>query len=683
MQRVLKGGGFGILTAATLWSCSKFAADHSALPPDQGEQGFGPFQTEAGRLVTESSKIPETFQEAPMLADLVTKGRLPPVGERIGTDPIVLEPLHEIGQYGGTLRRAFVGPGDNWGITRFASGPDSFLYWDKDWKSVRPNVAREFEVSRDGRILTIFLRRGMRWSDGVPFTADDVMFWYEELYLDRRIVPGPSPSLMVDNEEVLIEKVDDTTISFVAPKPFEVIVEMLASPTDIAGPSMYGRTGMGGFAPRHYLSQFHPKYSSESEVKTLAREAGFANWSIFLKKRNDWTLNTDLPVVSPWRVVSPINTQKFRLERNPYSVWVDTAGNQLPYIDRISNLLCSSPDTVNFKAVAGQLDFQNRHLDISQLPFLLRNRKRSGYNVFLDPNEGTDLGLRINLSHRIDPEIGGWLGSPTFRRALSLAVDRDEINETLMLGLGQPTASVPASGNRYYPGPEWSSRWATHDVAEANRLLDGLGLTKKDSEGFRLRKDGAGRLRLNCMATVSHFDYAAVAEMVREQWKAIAIDLDVQIVDPALFHQRSISGEAQLAVQITGTEDPFVFPDLLFPYSTVGFGAIMGIDFGKWFRSYGKKGIRPPNEIVEMINLWRIGRTVAREERIRIGIELIRRHVDLVLSIGVLSAAYGQHAIHLVKKDLGNVPRRMLNSPMIMSPLNALPMTFFFRNQDT
>ena len=680
-REVLKGG-CAALSASALPACSRsdFATSPGAALPESAD--LGPYAPESGRLVTDPAAIPRTFNESPTLAELVAAGRLDPVGERIGHDPIVIEPLHGIGRYGGTLRRAFVGPGDQWGLVRMASGPDSFLHWDKDWRAVRPNIARDFRFSDDYRVLTLSLRRGMRWSDGAPFTADDVLFWYRDLYLDRRIVAAPSASMLLDNRNVLIEKLGDFTVRFVAPQPYEVLAELLASSTDLGGLSFYGRFGMGGYAPQHYLSQFHPKYRSESEVSAVAREQGFANWSIYLRNRNDWSLNPELPVLSPWRLAEPINSRRCRLERNPYSVWVDSAGNQLPYIDSIRNILCANADAVSFKAVAGQLDFQNRHLKIEQLPFLLSNRRRSGYNVYLDPNEGTDLGLRVNLSYRADAEIGGWLGNPDFRRALSLGIDRQEINETLMLGLGRPSASVPAPNNRYFPGDEWVTRWAEHDVPRANGLLDELGLTARDEAGYRLRMDGAGRLRLNCVTAVSHFDYTGVAEMVREQWRAIGIDLDVEIVDQVLYNQRSMSGEVQLGVLLTGSEDPYVYPELLFPYTTVGFGAIMGVDFAQWFRSGGTAGVRPPDEIVAMMELWQQGRRSASEQRLATGRELLRRHVDLAISIGLVSNAYSMHGIHLAKNNLGNVPRRVVNTQIVLTPATGLPMTFYYRERE-
>ncbi len=670
------------MLSAALWSCSGDQAVTGVPATAAGNPDFGPFAPEAGSLVTDPAAFPNAFNEPPLLAEQVLRGTLDPVEQRIGQDPIVLEPLNEIGQYGGTLRRAFVGPGDQWGIVRFASGPDSFLRWDTNRQRVVPNIARDFRLEDDNRTLTLYLRRGMRWSDGTPFTAADVLFWYEDLYLDRRVVAAPSPSLQIDGQDVRIEALDDYTVRFVSPAPYEVLAELLASSTDLGGQSFYGRFGMGGYAPKHYLSQFHPKYRSESEITTLVRVRGFANWSIYLRNRNDWTLNPELPVLTPWRLVSPINSQDFSLERNPYSVWVDTAGNQLPYIDNIKNMLCSGADAVNFKAVSGQVDFQNRHLQIEQLPFLLSNRRRSEYNVFLNPSEGTDLGIRVNLAYKGDLEIGGLLGDANFRRALSLGIERREINETLMLGLGRPSASVPVPANRYFPGEEWVTKWATYDVARANQLLDELGLAAKDEEGYRLRKDGAGRLRLSCVTAVSHFDYTGVAEMIREQWKAIGIDLDIEIVDQVLYLQRSMSGEVQLGIMMTGSEDPFVSPDLLFPYTAVGFGAVMGVDYARWFQSDGLSGRRPPEEIVEMMERWREGRRSRLDRRLTIGKELLRLHADLVVSIGLVSNAYSMHGIHLAKKNLGNVPRRVVNTHIALSPSNGLPMTFYFNKEE-
>ncbi|WP_395646303.1 ABC transporter substrate-binding protein [Terricaulis sp.] len=643
---------------------------------------FRSVEIEGGRVLLDRSAIPTSFVEPPMLAGDVAAGRLPALRERVGLDPIVVEPLQRIGRYGGVMRRAFVGPGDSQGVARIASGPDGLLYWDFAWRRLRPNIARDFEWSADRRTLTLSLRRGMRWSDGTPFTSDDIMFWYEDMYKNPRVVAAPSATLRIDGRDVVIERIDEHTVQFVSPSPYQSLGEVLAGYTDIGGPSVGGRSGMGGYAPAHYLQRFHPKFSSEDALNAQARDAGFANWSIWMKNRNDWCLNTELPVVSPWKTLSPINTQTFTLERNPYSIWVDTAGQQLPYIDHVSHIHCSGPDAVNFKAVAGKLDYQERHLYVSKLPFLLANRQRSNYRVNLTPFEGTDLGIRVNLDYRDDPVVGALLNNTEFRRALSLGLDRDEINEAFLLGAGIASAASPAPTNKFYPGQAWARRWAEYDPDRANAMLNSLGLEARDREGYRVRPDGQGRLRLVCQAVVAHFDYPAVAEMVREQWRQIGVDLDVQVVEITLWLQRAMSNSIQIALQFTGSEDPFVYPDLLFPCTPVASGALMGIEFARWFQSNGEAGRRPPDYVVAMMEAWRRGRGAGDRERLEIGRDLIRAHIDNVLSIGLISGGMSQYGIHLSKRNLVNVPRRIINTHVLRAPGNALPMTFFFDDAD-
>jgi peptide/nickel transport system substrate-binding protein len=674
----LQRSAFGALLAA-LWSPFGELSAASSTNRDEGRPWLERVPPEGGRVILDPAQFPKAFHEAPALAELVRQGRLPPVHERIGQDPLVIQPLHEIGQYGGTLHRAFIGPSDFWGATRFTTGPDSLLFWDYEWKQVIPNIVRAFELSPDGKTLTLFLRRGMRWSDGEPLTADDIMFWYNDMYRDPRIVAGGNPGLQLDGKDVVIERIDDTTVQFVSPKPYPLLPELLAGYNALSGPSLFGRLGMGCLAPKHYLSRFHPKYSSETQVTRAAKEAGFVSWALWLKNRNDWTLNPQLPVVSPWKMVSPINSRTFAMERNAYSIWVDTAGNQLPYIDRVSHVFCSRPEIVVLKAVAGALDFQERHLDIARLPVLLSNRKRSGYNVFVDPYAGTDFAIGINIGYKEDPEIGSLLRTTAFRRALSLGLDRDAFNETFMLGLATPAASVPTPDNKYFPGAEWMHKWATYDVSEANRLLDSIGLTRRDSTGYRERRDGGGRLLLVFQAPVSIIDFGAVGEMMREQWRAIGIELQVQVVESTLWMQRCQSGAIQLTHLTVGADDPLGYPDNLFPFSTQGGNAVMGIDYVHWFQSDGKRGAEPPPKIREMMALWKSARSAGPEERIRIGKAIIRIHVDEVCSIGLLTGGLSFYGIHVAKKSLGNVPRRMVNTLTVKTPLNALPMTFFFK----
>src|SRR5918994_1275051 len=123
---------------------------------------------EGPTIITDPAQFPKSFKEAPMLAEQVKAGKLPPVQERIGQDPLVLKPTHEIGKYGGTWRLGFTGPGDYLNGIRNAGGPDFLLSVDPTGNTITPNIVKGYEVSQDGKITKLMLRRGMKWSDGQP-----------------------------------------------------------------------------------------------------------------------------------------------------------------------------------------------------------------------------------------------------------------------------------------------------------------------------------------------------------------------------------------------------------------------------------------------------------------------------------------------------------------------------------
>ena len=249
-----------------------------------------------------------------------------------------------------------------------------------------------------------------------------------------------------------------------------------------------------------------------------------------------------------------------------------------------------------------------------------------------------------------------------------------------MLGTGLETSSVCAPTNRFYPGDVWAKRWARLDVAEANTLLDGIGLTERTDGGLRLRPDRTGPLRLTCHAVNAHFDYAAAAEMVRADWRRIGIDLDIRNVETNLFLKMTAANEIQMAIQAAMMEDPLNSLDFVFPSTALLSGGVFGVELARWFQSGGRQGRRPPQYVVEMIELWRRGRGAPDHERLEIGRELLRRHVDNVLSIGLISNGLLLYGIRVANRDLGNVPRRILNTTLLKSPVNSLPMTLFYRS---
>jgi peptide/nickel transport system substrate-binding protein len=632
---------------------------------------------ESAEVVTDRSLYPTSFAERPEFADMVQAGTLPPVAERIGQDPLVLRPLDSIGTYGGTIRRAYTGVGDYKNASFFNSGPDTLFYWDRTRTQLTPWIANGYELSDDGRELIVHLRRGMRWSDGEPFTADDILFWREDITLHPDL-PGLGNSLNPGGQLVEVTKVDDFTVSYVSQDPYPLLPQLMATTGDLGGPAWIGEILDGGYMPKHYFEQFHPTYVGEAEAQRLAENADYPTWIAHLQYLNQWGLNPDLPTVSPWVTVRPLNDPPHTFGPNPYSVWVDTEGNQLPYIGDITFELVQQQDVITLKATEGEFDFQDIHLTAASLPVLIENQDRSGYTIHQTPGELLDHTLRVNLSFDKDPVIGELIRTTDFRRALSLGIDRDEINEAVYLGTATSTAPVPTDYNQYFPGPEWRTRWATHDPEQANQLLDGIGLTDRDDEGFRLRPDGSGRKIV--MEYDSHLDsHIATGELIKRTWAEIGIDMIVRLNTSVTAGR---DNELQFWGIGGGTDDPFIGPGGVIPVVSGWYGDSTGPLYTAWFVSNGEEGQEPPASLQGLndeVELYREGlQTTDDEHRIELGKELFRIHADQVYTISTVGFGLGYYGMYLANNDLKNVPGRVLSTNHQFTPENTFPMQFYY-----
>jgi peptide/nickel transport system substrate-binding protein len=258
---------------------------------------------EGPEIISDASKWPKAFQESPDLAALVKDGKLPAVKDRLPSEPMVLKPLAEVGKYGGTWRRGFLGPGD-WENGNRLNASDKLLFWDPTGTKIVPSAAKSWEQSADGKTIRVNLRKGMRWSDGAPFTADDFVFWFEDLYSNKDIVSAPIADMSPGGKPGKVVKIDDTTVEFQFENPHFLFIDFLAGDTLIGGGQSVRQsqgTTYGAYAPKHYLKQFLPKYSSEQAVNDKAKAEGFENWVKMLHFKKDWTLNTALPTIGPWK----------------------------------------------------------------------------------------------------------------------------------------------------------------------------------------------------------------------------------------------------------------------------------------------------------------------------------------------------------------------------------------------
>lgn len=640
---------------------------------------------EGPEIVRDAKAFPRAFKDAPMLAEQVKAGKLPAVDKRLPepSQLFVVKPLREVGKYGGTWRRAFTGPADHENGNRIVSA-DKVLTFDYTGSRIMPSLARDWKVSDDGKTTTIYLRKGARWSDGTPFTANDFLFWYEDIYLNKNIVPTPFFEFQIDGKDGKMRKVDDYTVAFEFPEPYAFFVYQLAGSTGIgAGFATRGafQNWGGAYAPAHYLKQFLPKYSSEDAANKRAKELGFDNWVSLLRNRYSWALNPELPVMTPWRTVSPINTPTWTLERNPYFWGVDSAGNQLPYIDRIAFTLAENAEVANLRAIAGEYDIQERHMHLSKLPVFLENAKKGNYTVRLDPGlNGSDVALHIGNAYEGDPEIMKLLRNRDFRRALSLGIDRDQLNEAFWLGVGTSGSIAPAPDTLFSPGPEWNKRWATLDVKQANDLLDKIGLAKKDGEGYRMRMDGKGRLRLEMVTVGGQFvPFTQVGEMIKQQWRRIGVDLDIKELERNLAFTRDNNNENQIITWANdGSEMLFLFPRHAIPVDAAE--SHMGMAYARWYASKGAAGKKPDDpELLRAFDLFRASFGAKEEDRIRNGKEIWKILVDNVYSIGTVGQSPAFMGVRIVKNNMGNVPDRQVNAQHARTPYSSQPITFYFK----
>ena len=637
-----------------------------------------------GYEVQANAARPAKLAEAPMLADLVKAGKLPPVEQRIPDEPCVTKPLTEVGKYGGTWRRGFTGASDGENGNRMVA-VDKWIFWDYTGTKVIPSLAKAWKVSDDGKTTTIYLRKGLKWSDGKPYSADDCLFWFEDIYSNKDLVPTPDRALAPGGKPGKMVKKDDLTIEFQFEAPYWLFELVLAGdmlPGRCQAVGQFGAQWYGGYAPKHYLSQFLPKYKQKAELDDAAKKAGYDNWKARLQVLKDWERNPDLPGVQPWKVVagSDITKPVWVAERNPYYWEVDIAGNQLPYIDKIQWTLAENVEVINLRAIAGEYDQQERHLAVANLPVFIENQQKGNYTVHIDPGaNGGDANIYFNFSYEEDPEIAKWIRNKDFRRALSLGTDREQIKEAFFLGLGTAGSPIPDPVMPEYPGDEWRNKWHTLDLAQANALLDKIGLDKKDAEGYRLRSDGKGRLRIEIDCTSSFLAYPKLAEMVVPQWKNIGIQLDIKALERATLEQNRNANKQHLMMWSNGgTELLYLYPIHALP---VHENSQVGPQIARWYATGGAQGMAPTDpDLKKCMELYDQAQTKKLDERNKIAQEIWKVYVDAVLAIGTVGLSPAFLGMRVTSNKLGNIPGRHVNAQHMRTPTSSRPTTIFFKS---
>jgi peptide/nickel transport system substrate-binding protein len=584
-----------------------------------------------------------------MLRALVESGALPPVAERLPRNPLVVTPPHQNGPYGGTWTRFATGPQDV-GIVEARFAYDGLVRWDPMSNTVLPNLAVDWEIADGGRTYTFRLREGVRWSDGDPFTTDDVRFWYEDVIGNPELTPVVPRDFKRGGETMRLETPNDHTLVFRFTAPNGLFLEKLAS----------GRGYEMVRYQRRYVSQFHPRYAALEDLEDLANESGLDLWTQLFQDRADWR-NVDMPRLWPWIVKEPPPARPAVFERNPYYWKVDPEGRQLPYIDRMTFEIYDS-ETINLKAINGEIGMQGRHLQFENYPLFMENRERGGYDVRHWTNgSGGALVIAPNMNHK-DPVLRDIIRDARFRKALSLAIDRDAVNEANYFGIGVPRQmSPPPSSSFYSPGLERA--YVEHDPARAMALLDDMGLTERSRSGARLRPDGKP-IKLFIETTALN---NRVLELVAEYWTKVGVKTVVKEEARQLFYQRKRALMHDVGVWGGADEQiPVLDPRWFIPYSDE---SIQAIDYARWYRTEGLRGETPYPAVREAIELfWKIEETPDREEQIRLFREIARLNEENLWVIGVIG---GLPSIYLVSDSFRNVPHVAVSGWSFRAPGNT------------
>ncbi|MBI4977277.1 MAG: ABC transporter permease subunit [Spirochaetes bacterium] len=619
--------------------------------------------------------------EAPILNDLVKEGKLPPVAERVGSEPLVLEGVEGVGQYGGTFVRLGNSLSDIKGVhdTRFSC--PTLVRWSPIGYPIVPHIAKSWTISPDNRVFTFTLRKGMRWSDGTPYTADDILYWWEKEINDAGVNPAKNiPDIMKAGRDAgTVKKIDAYTVQFIFPRPNGIFLSLLGGP---AGIPLSG-------SPRHYMQQFHPSLGDQELIKKViaAKRVGSKTTAYFAMKD---TLNPDFPVLTPWIYRTYKSNPPQIYVRNPYFFAVDTKGNQLPYIDR---MLYEVKDTkmISIASANGEATMQDRHISFEDYTHLMSSRASGGYELYHWYNADSSVYLIYpNINRRIDPARPetkykhDLLADKRFRQALSLAIDRVKIIKTLYNGYGEPAQCAPRPESFFYEPAAFKS-YTEFQPDRANRMLDELGLAKRDAEGYRTFSDGMRMTFFLEVPLVENF-----SQLVVNEWAKIGIRVIFRTRSRTIHNIEQMTLEHDFDVWWSNNEYiPVMAPRFCVPHSDQAFYAI---GFSRWYKLgglYGDPKAKQSPGAIEPAADHPLRRALEIFERTKEESDIVKQRA--VFREAIMLAAENVWTINIstpppllavVKKGLRNVPRTVVCTWEFLTPVNTGVETYYFDKPD-
>ena len=609
--------------------------------------------------------------QAPILAELVEEGKLPPVADRVGPEPLVLEGPDGIGKYGGTWFRLANSFGDINLMGNRMSGA-YLVRWSPMGYPIRPHIAKSWDVSPDQKEWTFFLRKGMKWSDGHPFTADDFVYrWEKETQL---FYPDSAPPyMMIVGKPGTVIKVDDYTVKFVFPEPNGLFLEQMAS--------------FAPFAPRHYMEQYHPETGNQDLIKNTMKAQGITSARTLYSNLQSMR-NPEYPRLWPWIYRTYKSSAPESYVRNPYYFAVDPAGNQLPYVDRVL-FEVKSQMLIPISASSGDITLQERGIEYQHYTLLMENRERNKYEVYhWFPAARSLWTIWPNRNRRADPgdkiaeQKAALLNEKIFRQALSLAINRKEIISAIYSGYGEPSQIAPGVESPFH-SEKLAKSFVEYNPALANQMLDELGLTQRDSEGMRTFPDGS---RMTWYMDFTQFTGEGPAQFVVDDWgkagiRAVQRERSRPLFSSeqqALLHDFTIwSGESEF--------NPMAETRSFVPVDAHSHQAPA---YGKWYQKGGmtgnpqawEGGIEPPvgspdRRVMELLEEAK--KSSEQAGQVRIFQQIADINAEEVWSISI---ATPPPQLTVVKDGFRNVPRNVIYGYVYSTPSNGGIETFFFDN---
>ena len=584
------------------------------------------------------------FQETPYYQADVDAGKLPPIGERLPAEPNV-ERFEDadlkVGQQGGTLNILMAKAKDVRQMVVY--GYSRLVGYDSKLK-LRANILSSYQ-EEEGRIFTFKLRKGHRWSDGAPLTSEDFRYWWEDMANNADLSPsGPPIQLLVNGKLPVVEFLDETTIRYTweAPNPSFLPALAGARPEQI-------------FAPAHYLKQFHERYQDKDKMTAMVAESQRRNWASLHNRMDNQYANDNpaLPTLEPWMNMTEMPAERFVFQRNPYYHRVDIEGRQLPYIDEVIMSL-SAAQLIPAKAGSGESDLQARYLNFSDISFMKQNEEQYGFNTLL---WRTGKGAHLALYPNMNIEDAGWrtlFRDVRFRRALSLAVNREEINQVIFYGFALPAGNTVLPDSPLYKA-ERDLRWAQFDLAQANALLDEIGL-ERGGDGIRRLPDGRP-LEIIVETAGESTEQTDVLELITRTWLKAGIKLFSKPLQREVMRNRVFAGQTQMAIWFgleNGLATDLMSPAELAPTSQQ---QLQWPRWGQYRETKGQAGtaidMEKPKKLFELYENWRVARS--EEQRQEIWMEMLDIWTDEVYTIGLVS---GVLQPIVATKRLQNLPEQ-------------------------